>query len=238
MIDMDGRDFFQATKMAGEKSKTVGVAKSGFAQDGKRVELSKPECTGGTPLYHAIASRRSIRNFSQEALAESTVSQILWASQGITRRRGNRSFRASPSAGALYPIDTWLSIKNVDGIEPGLYGYLPEEHALMQRKSGDFSNPLCDAALSQGMVKDVPVVFIWSAAFSRCTGKYGDRGYRYVHLDAGHIAHAVALACSGMGLGTCQIGAFYDDEVNAILGLDGEKEAVVYMTAVGTHRSK
>jgi SagB-type dehydrogenase family enzyme len=146
---------------------------------------------------------------------------------------GEYALRSAPSAGALYPVETYLSVQMVEGIEPGIYHYGVRDHELELLQPGDFRAEVAKAALDQGFLAEAAVVFAWTAVFARSKWKYKERAYRYVYLDAGHIAQSVALAAVALGLGSCQIAALYDDEVNAILGVDGKEESVVYMTALG-----
>jgi SagB-type dehydrogenase family enzyme len=141
--------------------------------------------------------------------------------------------RAAPSAGALYPIETYVVVGAVRGIEPGVYHYGPERHELDVIKVGDFGPEVARAALDQRMAARASVVFAWTAVFERSKWKYKQRAYRYVYLDAGHIAQNVALAAVALGLGSCQIAALYDDEANGLLEVDGSDESTLYMTAVG-----
>jgi SagB-type dehydrogenase family enzyme len=119
------------------------------------------------------------------------------------------------------------------GIGPGLYHYEVRSHSLELIREGDQRSRVARAALDQEMAHTANVVLVWTAVFARSKWKYDQRAYRYVYLDAGHIAQNVALAAQGMGLGSCQIAAFYDDEVNELLGVDGTAESAIYMTAVG-----
>ena len=158
---------------------------------------------------------------------------LLWASQGISGRAGSFFFRTAPSAGALYPIETYLSIQNVESLTPGLYHFQPAEFAL-EKLSNEFAgNKVAKAALGQNFIAQAGVVFIWSAILRRNFSKYGHRGLRYVMMDAGHICQNLLLAAEGLDLGACPVAAFYDNELNGLLGLDGEEESVVYLAAVG-----
>jgi SagB-type dehydrogenase family enzyme len=121
----------------------------------------------------------------------------------------------------------------VQGIEPGLYHYVVEGHELEQLRAGDLRQVVAQAALDQLVASRAGVVFIWTAIFERSQWKYKQRAYRYVYLDAGHIAQNVALGAVALGLGSCQIAAFYDKETNILLGVDGRDESAIYMTAVG-----
>lgn len=204
--------------------------------DAPRVALPAPQTTGGTGLWDLLRTRRSIRSYDGQPLSIETLSQLLWATDGATRQGGGYLFRTAPSAGALYPIETYLAIHDVEGISQGLYHYQIREHALAQLATGDQRLAVSAAALDQGMAADADVVLLWSAVFGRSAWKYKERAYRYVYLDAGHIAQNAALAAVALGLGSCQIAALYDSEANALLGLDGESESVIYMTAVGRER--
>jgi SagB-type dehydrogenase family enzyme len=201
--------------------------------DAPRFELPKPEASGGPPLWEVIARRRSRRSFARRSLPVETLSQLLWAAQGVSARTQGLELRTTPSAGALYPVETYVLVQSVDGLEPGVYHYDVRGHTLEKLSAGDPSARASEAALSQGFTASANVVFVWTAVFGRSVWKYAERAYRYVYLDAGHIAQNVALAAVALGLGSCPIAALFDDEVNALLGVDGEAESALYMTAVG-----
>ena len=201
--------------------------------DAPKVKLPKPAGAGGMPIWEAVGRRRSVRDFRSSSLRAADLSQLLWASQGVTRVMGECALRSAPSAGALYPVETYLSVQMVEGIEAGIYHYGVREHELDLLRTGDFRAAVAEAALDQGFLAEAAVVFAWTAVFARSKWKYKERAYRYVYLDAGHIAQNVALAAVALGLGSCQIAALYDDEVNAVLGVDGKEESILYMTALG-----
>lgn len=204
-----------------------------FYPEAPKIELETPAPEGGAPLWTTIAKRRSVRNFKDEALSKQALSQLLWATQGITRRESGFEFRTCPSAGALYPVETYLVLNDVTEIDPGIYHYAVRTHSIEQLQIGDFRLKIAQAALDQDMAYAANAVFVWTALFERAKWKYEQRAYRYVYLDAGHIAQNLALAAVGLGLGTCQIAALYDGEVNSLLGIDGEEESVLYMSVVG-----
>jgi len=200
--------------------------------EAERVELPDPAPTGAD-LWEALARRRSARDFSGEPLSLQELAALLWAGAGVSAVHSGYALRTAPSAGALYPVETYVVAHRVDGLEPGVYHYAVLERALERLRAGDVRPAAARAALDQDIAQDAAAVFVWSAVWRRSIWKYGQRAYRYVPLDAGHIAENVALAAVGLGLGSCQIAAFYDDEANDLLGLDGESESVVYMTVVG-----
>ncbi len=201
-----------------------------------RIKLDAPDMEGGMALWKAINMRRSVRDFKDESLAKAHLSQLLWATQGITKEYMGYELRAAPSAGALYPVETYLVVNNVESIEPGVYHYAIQSHELEQLKQGDFREAFARAALDQSMAAEANVVFAWTALFERSKWKYKQRAYRYVYLDAGHIAQNLALTAVSLGLGSCQIAALYDDEVNALLNVDGEEESILYLSVVGHPR--
>jgi SagB-type dehydrogenase family enzyme len=201
--------------------------------DAPKVRLERPVIEGGKPLWEAIDLRRSVRNFGNVPLRSTELSQLLWASQGITKKIMDYELRAAPSAGALYPVETYLSVQKVEGIEPGIYHYSVGRHKLELLRRGDLRFQVAQAALDQDFLAEAAVVFAWTAVFPRSKWKYQERAYRYVYLDAGHIGQNVALAAVALGLGSCQVAALYDEEVNSLLGVDGKEESIIYMTAVG-----
>jgi len=200
--------------------------------DAERVQLPEPS-PPAADLWAALAQRRSVRQFGGEPLSLEELTSLLWAGAGVSAVQAGYALRTAPSAGALYPVETYVIAHRVDGLEPGAYHYAVPDRALERLRTGDLRLPAARAALDQDIAHDADAVFLWSAVWRRSTWKYGQRAYRYVPLDAGHIAENVALAAVGLGLGTCQIAAFYDDEANELLDLDGEDESVIYMTVVG-----
>jgi SagB-type dehydrogenase family enzyme len=198
-----------------------------------KITLSPPKTKDGAPIWDVLRRRRSERRYQDAPLLEAELSQLLWASQGITHAHQNYGFRTAPSAGALYPVETYLVVNSIEEIQPGVYHYAVEDHELEQLKAGDFGDPVARAALDQGMAAQASAVFVWTGVFGRSKWKYKQRAYRYVYLDAGHIAENLALAAVALGLGSCQIAALYDEEANELLGVDGVEESTIYMTAVG-----
>ena len=232
-----GRVFQEMTKMGmgpGREAMRPSDRMKGGPRGGKGViDLPAPGTTGGAPLWEILSRRRSVRDYTEESLSVGELSQLLWASQGVTGQIGPYRLRTAPSAGARYPCETYVVVNRAEGVENGVYRYLVEKHALECLREGDFSREIAEAALGQEMTATAPVAFVWTAIFERTVSRYGQRGYRYVYLDAGHIAAHVSLAAVAMGLATCQIAALFDDAVNAVVGCDGVEESVLYMTVVG-----
>jgi SagB-type dehydrogenase family enzyme len=199
----------------------------------KLIPLSREFPAKSLPMVDVLKKRRSVRSFAPKPLSIAELSFLLWASTGVQRKEQGYDFRTVPSAGALYPIETYLIVNNVEDLEKALYHYSIEAHALEELKVGAFAENLAHATLEQKTCIKAPVVLIWTAIFARSKWKYAQRAYRYVYLDAGHIAQNLALSATGIGLGSCQIGAFFDDEINQILGVDGVGESVIYLSVVG-----
>jgi SagB-type dehydrogenase family enzyme len=201
------------------------------------VKVALPTPSGGDmSLDHTIKKRRSQRQFSSKPLSLEHLSYLLWSTSGIARIEMDYEFRTVPSAGALYPIESYVMPNNVTGIQKGIYHYSIKKHFLETVKLGEFATEMAKAALGQVMVRDAQAVFIWTAVLARSKWKYKQRAYRYIYLDCGHMGQNLALAAVSLNLGSCQIGALFDEEVNGLLDLDGESETVVYMSVVGHPR--
>ncbi len=188
---------------------------------------------GGKSLWEAVAQRRSVRDFSDQSLTLGELSQLIWATQGITSKTRGFDFRASPSAGALYPIETYLVANRVEEIPRGLYHYDVRETQLTLLKEGHFGPELSQAGLGQGMLAEAACVFVWTAIVERSKWKYRERAYRYIYMDVGHIGQTLYLAATALDLGCCTVGAFFDEEVDRVIGVDGKNEISVYLGAVG-----
>ena len=184
-------------------------------------------------LFDALARRRSLRAYGPEPLALGELGALLWAGAGVTARQEGFALRTAPSAGGLYPIEHYVVVNDVEGLEQGLYHYDVLGRALERLYAGDLRLPVARAALDQRIAAEAQAVFVWTAVLERSRWKYGERFVRYVLLDAGHIAENVALAATALGLGTCQIAAFYDEEAAALLGVDPDAEPVIYMSTAG-----
>jgi SagB-type dehydrogenase family enzyme len=203
-----------------------------MATEGSAIGLPSPEFRGG-PLEETIAKRRSIRSYSEDSLSIAELSQLLFAAQGVTGRRGDRLLRASPSAGGTYPIEVYVFANRVGGLEPGIYRYQAEGHEVRLLKSGFYGDRLADACLGQSMPGNAAVSLVLTAVLARTTGTYGSRGIRYIHMEAGHISQNICLQATSLGLGAVPIGAFDDSELDMLIGIDGEQEVSLYVNSIG-----
>ena len=199
----------------------------------KTVQLPSQFQESTISFTEVLQRRKSIRAFSDRSLSKVDLAFLLWASTGIQRTEHGYEFRTAPSAGALYPIETYIAVNNVEELKKGIYHYNIKNHLLEEIKVGNFGDDLAHAALDQKMCATASVVFVWTAVFGRSKWKYAQRAYRYVYLDAGHIAQNLALAATSITCGSCQVGAFFDDEINSIVGVDGMEESSICLSVVG-----
>ena len=205
-----------------------------YGESFHKVTLPDPRIDMTAGIWDVISKRRSVRQYAiQGTLTLDRLAILLWATQGITAESRQFQFRAAPSAGGLYPIETYLVVRDVEGLERGVYHFRPHRFDLEFIRAGDYSIVLANAALGQRIVSDAQVCFVWTAVVERSKWKYRQRAYRYIYLDAGHIAQNLYLAGTAAGMGVCGIGAFFDDRVNDLLGVNGAGETVVYLASVG-----
>lgn len=199
------------------------------AVSGGLIVLPTPENSGTMSVEEAISKRRSVREYSEQPLTLRELSQILWAAQGITDP--SRKLRAAPSAGATYPIEIYVvtGANGVAGLKPGVYRYLVDSHELQLLSEGDVRERLSKASLGQAWIAEAPVDLVITADYERTTRRYGDRGVRYVHMEAGHVAENIYLEATGLNLGTVTVGAFDDREIQRVLGLPTEHEPLYVM---------
>lgn len=190
---------------------------------GKAIQLPKPLLQGNMSLEEAMAKRLSVRDFSTEPLTVAEISQILWATQGITGTWGRRT---APSAGALYPLEVYIALRE------GLFHYVPHDHNLIRVSDKNLLDSLASAALGQRCVKDAPATIIIAAVYERIERKYGSRGERYVKIEVGHAAQNTLLQATALGLGAVPVGAFHDGQVHKILNLPPD-HIPLYLIPVG-----
>ena len=212
-------------------------------------ELIPPEefSIGQKPAIDVIRQRRSHRYFTEQPLTLEELSFLLWATQGL---RATATFdgvtyylRNVPSGGNRHPIETYLDIQRVEGFTPGLYRYLPLDHRLTLVKEGNGLREQVNAASHNQaaehrgkpffFIRECAVVFIWTATPYRSEWRYGPVGPKLIALDSGHICQNLYVACGAIDAGTCAVGAFNRKKMDAVLGVDGEKEFSVYMAPVG-----
>jgi SagB-type dehydrogenase family enzyme len=218
---------------SGEEEATATPAPSPAptSEETPTIALPDPRLKGEMSLEEAIIKRRSRRDFRDFPLTLGEISQVLWAAQGIT---GETGLRAAPSAGALYPLDLYLVVgkEGVGGLGEGVYHYLPQSHSLEPTLEGDVRQTVARLSLQQMSIAEAPLSLLITAEYERTTGKYGDRGVRYVHMEAGHAGQNVYLQAEALGLGTVTIGAFQDEEISKSLNLP-PAHRLLYVMPIG-----
>lgn len=239
-----GQDFVRLTRYIYEResdqARGINRPDAIKARSGELVSLpavGKMEIPD-TRLYDAINTRRSLRKYADTALSAEELSFLLWASSWARDFRSNEkmeiTLRNVPSAGARHPLETYLNVHRVTGIKAGLYYYHPIKHCLVLLDgTPEISEQIYEASMRQEMVKTSAVNFILSAIPYRTVWRYGQRGYRYLYLDAGHVGQNIHLAAEAIGAGACMIGAYLDEAMNTAIGADGTEEFVIYMASVG-----
>jgi SagB-type dehydrogenase family enzyme len=207
-------------------------------KDSKIIELPpcKPEDLSITNLYEIIQGRESIRSYSQDPLSLNELSFLLWASQGIRKASAKPYifFRNVPSAGCRHAFESYVTVHNVTGIEPGLYHYLPEQHALeLLEHNHQNGQSITDIALGQSFVENCAATFFWSCVPYRMEWRYHIESCKLLLLDAGHVCQNFMLAAVAIKAGSCAIGAYDQEAADNYLGLNGSDEFVIYMASVG-----
>jgi len=198
----------------------------------RKIKLPDPRTDGTVSLEKTLSERRSIREYRKEPLELSEISQLLWSAQGITNKSSGK--RTSPSAGALFPLEIYVVAGNVNDLEDGIYKYRTETHELILVKSGDNREDIYTKVYSREWLKNVPSFLIFAGVYERTTGKYGERGKRYVHIEVGHSAQNVLLQAVAMNLGTVVMGAFDDTTLKKVIGMT-EDEQPFYIIPVGRY---
>ncbi|MFA5925136.1 MAG: SagB/ThcOx family dehydrogenase [Methylococcaceae bacterium] len=191
---------------------------------GEIIHLPQANVKGAMSLEESIAKRRSIREFASKPLTIEQIGQLLWATQGITEKR--MGLRAAPSAGALYPLETYVVLL------AGIYHYNPERHELKRVIEGDKRLELQKAALDQEAIGSAPAVIVIAAVYERTSKKYEDRASRYVHIEAGHACQNLLLQATAQNLAGVPIGAFNDKRVADIVKM-AKNESPLYLVPVG-----
>ena len=207
-------------------------------KEGQRlVPLPKPYeiDLGHVDLRETLEGRSSVRTYSKASLTLDELSWLLWACQGVKKVTERPStLRTVPSAGARHPFETYILVNRVSELEPGLYKFLALEHKLAEiNLEQGIADLIADACFQQRFVQSCAATFIFVACVYRTYWRYGERGYRYMHLDAGHASQNLYLAAEAIGGGACAIGAFFDEELNDLLGLDGVEQFAIYVTTTG-----
>jgi SagB-type dehydrogenase family enzyme len=198
------------------------------------IALPAAATDGGISVEKALATRRSQRSLVGDALTLPQLSQLLWAGQGVTATTQNppRKLRTAPSAGATYPMELYAVVGAVEGLDAGVYRYVPDGHALAVVSKGDVRAALFEAASRQAAVQSAPVTLVLAAVVARTAARYAERAERYVAIEVGAVGENIYLQAESLGLGTVYMGAYRDDAVKSVLGLPAD-QAVYGVLPVG-----
>ena len=243
MEDNIGKEFLEKTKfrnltnsgqIRGIRAPSIEIP---MDNNQKVINLPNPHNAPMHPLSvtDAIRNRRSVRSYTSQSLTLEELSYLLWTTQGVKEIYPDSvTLRTVPSAGARHALETYLQINNVQDLKNGLYRFLALKHKLLELpQTPDTLDRIVTGCLGQAFIKKSAVVFLWTAVPERMTWRYSERGYRYLFLDVGHVCQNLYLGAESIKCGMCAIAAFLDDDLNHLLGIDGEKQFVIYLAALG-----
>ncbi len=199
----------------------------------QKVELPRNWTLKEARITPLLQKRRSLRKYLMEPIPLEELAFILWATQGITAKSTHHSFRTAPSGGALYPIETYFSANLVEELDPGIYHFDVEHFVLNRICAEDQAEAVARACMGQKFMGQSAVTFFWTTMYRRTMTKYGNRGMRYMLMEAGHVCQNTLIAAEATGCGGCPVAAFYDEEVNELLQIDSSEETVLYAASVG-----
>ncbi len=208
----------------------IKFKKPSFLKNQSPIKLSVSE----DEFIKLIKNRRTIREYTNKEISFEIFSKILYSSYGITYRDNLKELRASPSAGARFPIRVYVAVFRVENLKPGLYIYNEKTNSIVLISEGDFREELYSICLEQEHIKTSSFMLIMVARSLKTTYRYGDRGFRYIYMDSAYISENIYLASTHYGVGTCAIGAFSDKAFNEFLSLDGVSDFVVLANTVGS----
>jgi SagB-type dehydrogenase family enzyme len=222
------------------KKLPVPAPQKEYSKNDQLVELIEPGQfqIGTITLIDVIKRRRSRRRFTKQSLTLEELSFLLWATQGIQQKKrvfgAMGTLRTVPSGGARHPFETYLVVNNVDGLKAGLYRYIPFKNKLHYLRTESFlSKKVATACCGQKWLNNGAVIFIWTVIPYRTEWRYTLIAAKTIAQESGHICQNLYLACEAVGAGTCAVGAYYQEEMDGLIGVDGENEFVVYIAPVG-----
>jgi SagB-type dehydrogenase family enzyme len=209
-----------------------------FVEKASRIDLiplHELEDLGRLDLFSAIKNRESRRDYSPDSLTLAEISFLLWTTQGIKQRLdAGHALRTVPSAGCRHALETYLCVLNVQGLDPGVYRYLPLEHQLILEFQEDLlARKLVKAVFGQPYPGSAAATFVWTAIPYRMEWRYGMAAHKVIALDAGHVCQNLYLGCEAIGAGTCAIAAYDQEAMDQLLKIDGKEEFTIYLAPVG-----
>ena len=211
-----------------------------FDKNANLIDLVEPDLLPDSQVnfLEMVEVRSTLRQYDdREKLTNKELSYLLWCTQGIKMVIQTKTIRNVPSAGGRNALETFLYIRRVEGLKEGLYRFLPIEHKLLpvvlREDDEQIEEKICGQFSTAGIAKNSAVVFLWTAVYERMACMFGERAYRYIYLDAGHVCQNLYLAGQTQNIKVCALGAFDDEVLNQNLGFDGNEQFVVYGAGVG-----
>jgi len=186
-----------------------------------KIKLPARKLSDKVNIGYALQKRTSCRNYERKSVTLQQLANMLWAAQGVV----SQSFtmrRTAPSAGATFPLEIFVAVRKegVDGLDQGIYQYIPKEHALKQINEKDVTKELVKACFNQDFIQNAGVNLLIAAEFERTKERYASRGERYVYMETGSVTQNISLEAVEQGMGTVVVGAFDDEAVQNIFGLE------------------
>jgi SagB-type dehydrogenase family enzyme len=228
-------DFSQTDQYRGKPPPPIQKPPS---KNQKRIDLVQPaalKSVFNVDLLTSIENRRSHRVFNGDPLSLDELSFLLWVTQGIQRKIDHgTAYRTVPSAGCRHALETYLCVLNIEELKPGIYRYLPLDHQLvLEHTMENLEEKVVAAGLGQPFLGKAPVTFIWTTVPYRMEWRYDIAAHKVIAIDAGHVCQNLYLACEAIGAGTCAIGAYHQDLMDNLVGVDGDEEFTIYLAPVG-----
>ena len=231
-------DKFADEQTAQNRNEPPPPVQKPYPEAAELIDLIAPEDlqVGNAQLIELIRSRVSHRAYTDEPLTLEELSFLVWATQGVREvaADGKYTKRTVPSGGSRHSFETYLLVERVESLARGLYRYLPVDHKLyFLRTVDDFSDAVSEGCRGQKFVGNAALVFAWTTIPYRAEWRYGHIAHKMIAMDSGHVCQNLYLACGAIGAGTCAVDAYSQAKMDALLGVDGEDEFVVYVAPVG-----
>jgi SagB-type dehydrogenase family enzyme len=223
------------------RGKEAPPAQKPYPAEAKRLDLIAPsEIKVGTiSVQEAVRNRRSRRDYTPAPFSLEELSYLLWATQGISKTGQDEKgksvqFKTVPSGGARHPFETYLLINRVAGVAPGIYRYLPQEHQLLLiKEDATLAKQITASCYGQAFIGSSAAVFVWAAIPARTEWHYGSIAQKLIAIEAGHLCQNLYLAAESIHSGVCAVMGYDQARMDALLGLDGKEEFVIYLAATG-----
>jgi SagB-type dehydrogenase family enzyme len=227
----------QTTETDQKKGLPAPLPQLPYPESTPSIDLIPPRewTIGQMSVEEAIGRRRSHRAYRPEALSLDDLSFLLWATQGVSKLMPDASstLRTAPSGGARHPLESYVYLRQVEGIDEGLYRYLPLSHQLLLIRDDSVLFSEVEAAFFEQYISSCAAAWIWTAIPYRTEWRYAMKAAKLIALDVGHVCQNLYLAATSIGAGVCAIGAYDQEKMDQMLGVDGNDEFCVYAATLG-----